>query len=216
MIGSMRAALSLGIAATLALGLSARFALAETFTLDSARSELVVRTFKDGLAARFAHDHVVQATAFSGVIEYDQATPDMATITVEVQTDSLRVDDPALRRKFGLPGEPSARDVADIVTAMRSPGQLDVARFRSIRFASSRVARQPDGQYAVTGELTIRGVTREVRFPARVTLEGLLLRGRATLTIAQSSFGYQPYSALLGTIKNKDEVILYIDLVATR
>ena len=38
-------------------------------------------------------------------------------------------------------------------------------------------------------------MTREVSFPATVALEGGVLRGRATLTFLQSSFGYQPYSA---------------------
>ncbi len=52
-------------------------------------------------------------------------------------------------------------------------------------------------------------------FPAQVTMEGPALRGRATLTFKQSSFGYKPYSAVLGAIKNKDEVVLHIDLVAT-
>ena len=45
-------------------------------------------------------------------------------------------------------------------------------------------------------------------------MDGGLLRGRAQLTLKQSSFGYQPYSAALGAIKNKDEVVLHIDLAA--
>lgn len=32
----------------------------------------------------------------------------------------------------------------------------------------------------------------------------------------QSSFGYQPYSAFLGAVRNKDEVILHFDIIATR
>ena len=88
-------------------------------------------------------------------------------------------------------------------------------RFPSIRFASTRIARQPDGRFTVTGALTIRDVSMIVSFPAEVTLEGGSLRGRATLTIMQSSFGYRPYSALLGAIKNKDEVTLHVDLVAS-
>jgi hypothetical protein len=45
-------------------------------------------------------------------------------------------------------------------------------------------------------------------------MEGQTLRGTATLAFTQSSFGYRPYSALLGAIKNKDAVTLHIDLVA--
>jgi hypothetical protein len=57
-------------------------------------------------------------------------------------------------------------------------------------------------------------VTREVSFPATVALEARVLRARATLRFLQSSFGYRPYSALFGAIRNKDEVSLDVDLVA--
>ena len=45
-------------------------------------------------------------------------------------------------------------------------------------------------------------------------MEGNLFRATATLTFMQSAFGYKPYSALLGAIKNKDAVMLHIHLVA--
>ena len=57
-------------------------------------------------------------------------------------------------------------------------------------------------------------MTREVTFPATITLDAGVFRGRATLSFLQSSFGYQPYRALLGAIRNKDEVTLHVDLVA--
>jgi len=189
-------------------------AWAGTFTIDPGQSALVVQIFKDGVAARLAHDHVVQARAFSGTVAYDPQKPEASTIQVKVEVESLQADDPATRRKFGLDGEPSAKDRADIETTMKSDGQLAAARFPSITFASTSIAKQPDGRLLVTGRLTIRGIAHEVKFPAQVTMESGLLRGRAELTFKQSSFGYQPYRAALGAIKNKDEVILHIDLGA--
>ena len=50
---------------------------------------------------------------------------------------------------------------------------------------------------------------------ATVALEAGELRSRATVSFLQSSFGYRPYSAVLGAIRNKDEVTLHVDLVAT-
>ena len=187
---------------------------AGTFTIDPGQSALVVQVFKDGVAATLAHDHVVQARALSGTIAYDPQRPDASSIEVKVEVGSLQADEPATRRKFGLEGEPSAKDRADIEATMKSEGQLAAARFPAITFASTSIAKQPDGRFLVTGRLTIRGVAQEVKFPAQITLDGGLLRGRAQLTFKQSSFGYQPYRAVLGTIKNKDEVILHIDLGA--
>jgi polyisoprenoid-binding protein YceI len=187
---------------------------AGTFTIDPGQSALVVQVFKDGVAATLAHDHVVQARALSGTIAYDPQRPDASSIEVKVEVGSLQADEPATRRKFGLEGEPSAKDRADIEATMKSDGQLAAARFPAITFASTSIAKQADGRFLVTGRLTIRGVAQEVKFPAQITLDGGLLRGRAQLTFKQSSFGYQPYRAVLGTIKNKDEVILHIDLGA--
>jgi polyisoprenoid-binding protein YceI len=186
-----------------------------TFRIDPERTRLAVRTHRDGLGSGLAHDHVVEASEVTGRVEYDADRPDASSVTVEARTASLRVDEPAARRRLGVEGDLSESQRADVSKAMRAADQLDVARHPTIRFASTRVVTDGDGRLRVTGSLTLRGVTREVSFPATVALEGGVLRGRATLTFLQSSFGYQPYSALLGAIRNKDEVALHVDLVAT-
>jgi len=185
-----------------------------TLQIDAERTRLVVRTYKEGLGSGLAHDHVVEATEVSGTLEYDAARADTSSIVIEARTATLRVDEPAARQRFGVEGKPSESERADVTKAMRAPDQLDVARYPTIRFASTRVVPEGEGQLRVTGRLTIRDVTREVTFPATITVEGGVLRGRATLRFLQSSFGYRPYSALLGAIRNKDEVSLDVDLVA--
>ena len=197
----------------LIIGLGASPGLSASFKVDPAQSSLVVQLFKDGVAARLGHDHVVHAREFSGTVAYDPRNPAASSIRVAVEVGSLIADDPGTRRKFGLAGEPSASDRAEIDTAMKADGQLAAARFPSMTFTSTAIATQPDGRVLVTGRLTIRGVTNELKFPAQMSVEGARLRGRAQLKFKQSSFGYPPYSALLGAIKNKDEVILHIDLV---
>ena len=186
-----------------------------TFRVDPERTRLAVRTYRDGVGGRLAHDHVVEATEVTGRVEYDAGRPDASSVTVEARTASLRADEPAARRRLGVEGDLSESQRADVSKAMQASDQLDVARHPTIRFASTRVVAEGDGRLRITGSLTLRGVTREMSFPATVALEGGVLRGRATLSFLQSSFGYQPYSALLGAIRNKDEVSLHVDLVAT-
>jgi polyisoprenoid-binding protein YceI len=195
--------------------LAASAASSETFRVDPRRSHLAVRTHRDGIGSGLAHDHVVEATDVTGQVEYDPGRPEASSITVEARSASLSVDDPAARRRLGVEGDLSESQRADVAKAMRGPDQLDVARHPTIRFTSTRAVPEGDGRLRVTGALTLRGVTREVNFPATVAVEGGALRGRATLTFLQSSFGYRPYSALLGAIRNKDEVSLHVDLVAT-
>jgi polyisoprenoid-binding protein YceI len=187
----------------------------ETFRVDPQRTHLAVRLYRDGVGGRLAHDHVVEATELSGRVEYEAARPEASSVVVEVRTDSLRVDEPAARRRLGVDGDLSDGQRADVGKTMRGPDQLAVGQYPSIRFASTRVVPDGDGKLRVTGQLTLRGVTREVTFPVTLALEAGALRGRATLTFLQSSFGYRPYSAVLGAIRNKDEVTLHIDLVAT-
>lgn len=52
--------------------------------------------------------------------------------------------------------------VADRDTHLKSPDFLDVATFPEITFKSTRVETQSDKALRVTGDLTIRGVSREV------------------------------------------------------
>jgi len=202
------------LVSALIIGVGASPVLSASFKVDPAQSSLVLQLFKDGVAARLGHDHVVHASVFSGTVAYDPRNPEASSIRVAVDVGSLIADDPGTRRKFGMVGEPSASDRAEIDKAMKADGQLAAARFPSMTFTSTAIATQPDGRLLVTGRLTIRGVTNELKFPVQMSMEGAQLRGRAQLKFKQSSFGYPPYSALLGAIKNKDEVILHIDLVA--
>jgi polyisoprenoid-binding protein YceI len=208
-----RAPAAVTLAMAIAIGPPA-LAQAGGYRIDPARSSLLLRLWREGAGSRLAHDHVVEATEFAGTIVFDPAAPEAASVAVEVRTASLRVDEPEARRRLGLEGDLSAGQRADVATAMRAAGQLDVARFPTIRFASTRVVRQGDRLYRVTGMLTIHDVTREVSFPARVTLDGPTLTGRARLTFLQSSFGFRPYSTLFGAIRNRDEVALDVELVA--
>ena len=193
----------------------AHAAQATTFTIDQSRSMLAVQLFRDGVAARLGHDHVIRATQFSGLVSFDPKTPESASIRVDVDAAALKADEPIARSRFGVSGTPTASDIEEIETSMKSERQLDVSKFPRITFASDRITREASDRYQVAGRLTIRGVTRAVRFPATVRMEGDVVRATATIEFLQTSFGYQPYRAALGAIKNKDAVKLHVDLTAT-
>jgi len=203
-----------GISCLALVGGAAGPSSAAAFKIDPSRSSLVVQIFRDGVAAKLGHDHVVQAMTFSGRVTYDASAPTLSSVAAEVHAATLEADDAETRRKFGLEGQPSANDVAEIEKSMKAEGQLDVARFPLITFTSTTITPETPDRYLVTGQLTIRGVSRAVQFPANVAMEGNVFRATAKLTFMQSAFGYKPYSALLGAIKNRDAVVLHMDLVA--
>ncbi len=210
----MRAILRVTLVGLSCLGVVVSPAWAATFKVDPSKSSLVIQIFRDGVAAKLGHDHVVHATTFSGRVTYDPAAPGESSIGLQVHAATLKVDDPATRQKFHLRGQPTTTDVAEIEKSMKAESQLHVAKFPMITFISTTITAETEDRYLVTGQLTIRGVPKAVRFPANVVMEGNVFRGTAMLELMQSAFGYTPYSALFGAIKNKDAALLHIDLGA--
>ena len=81
---------------------------------------------------------------FSGTLAIDDA--DLARSSVDVTIDASSIDTGVAQRDGHL----------------RSPDFLDVERYPEIRFLSTRLHRLGADQYHLAGELTIRGVTRQV------------------------------------------------------
>ena len=80
---------------------------------------------------------------WSGHVELDEQDPKRTT--VEVAIDPASID----------------TQHADRDTHLRSPDFLDVANYPQMTFRSTRVEKSGDG-YRVAGELSLRGVSREV------------------------------------------------------
>lgn len=204
----------IGFALVLSLMAIPHPAMAAQYVIDPAKSELVVRLFRGGVAAAFAHNHVIRATDFSGGTSFDPEFPSTPSMSVEARTDSLKVDEPAVRQKHRLAEVVSDKDRRKIQATMESAEQLDVARFPTMKFQSTKVEKESDGKYIVSGDLTIHGVKRSVSFPVTVSDKGEELRGQASLRFKQSDFGIKPFSIMMGAVRNEDEAVLYLDIVA--
>lgn len=183
-----------------------------TFQVDAKKSHIVVQVFKDGAAAALAHDHVIEATAFAGTIVVDGADLATAVIDVTAQTASFVNDDPKLRKKYALEGELSEKDRQAVSDNMKSAEQLDVAHFPTVKFVSTSITSAA-GKLTLKGKLTLHGVTKELTMPLDAKLDGDSASGTVSFRIKTSDYNIKPYSALLGAVKNKDEIILNIHLV---
>ena len=87
-----------------------------------------------------------------GTVELDLANPAAARLDVTIGTESIDTRN----------GDRDAH--------LRSPDFFDAANFPEMRYVSRSVKVQADGTFHVEGDLTIRGVTRNV--PLVATLEG--------------------------------------------
>jgi polyisoprenoid-binding protein YceI len=92
-------------------------------------------------------------------------------------------------------------------------------RYPDIVYEAMRITGSGNGErYWVTanGELTLRGVTRNVLVTARVLLTGASLRASGEFALRQSDFGISPVTAAGGTIRLKDELKCTFDVVARK
>jgi polyisoprenoid-binding protein YceI len=145
-------------------------------------------------------------TNISGKVVFDPANPSASSIEVTIDAASINTRDPQ-------------RDAH-----LKSADFLDVANHPSITFRSKQVAPAGKDAYEITGNLTIHGVTREVKLLADgVTPEakdpwGGFRRGAtATTTIQRKDFGLTWQMALeAGGFLVGEEVHITIDAELVR
>lgn len=111
-----------------------------TYKIDKSHSEVIfqVRHLVTKVRGRF--------TDFEGAVEYNDATPELSSVNFSIKTASVDTAE------------------ADRDKHLRSGDFFEVEKYPAITFRSKRIAKRGDG-YDVTGDLTIRDVTKEVVLP---------------------------------------------------
>ncbi|MFN8011480.1 MAG: YceI family protein [Holophagaceae bacterium] len=114
---------------------------ADTYKIDPAHSEIgfKVRHFLSKTPGRFAK--------FQGTIQIDEKDLAKSTVEVSIETASVNTDN-------------EARD-----KHLRSADFFDAEKFPAMTFKSTSVREVAKGRLEVTGDLTLRGVTRRITFP---------------------------------------------------
>ena len=140
------------------------------------------------------------APGVSGKVRFDPQDLEHAEVLLSFDAAALKVS---------IEGEPP-KDVPEVQRVMMSEKVLDVAKHPRIEFRSQSVGvvnrRGDTTTLRLSGELTLRGVTRPIQVLADVTLAPDHLTARSEVSIKQTAFGIQPVTAGLGTVKVKDEV----------
>jgi polyisoprenoid-binding protein YceI len=158
----------------------------ERLELGPGRGSLLVKTYREGVAAKAGHDLVIEVTSWS-------ATADGGEVTLEADPRSLEV-------REGLRGlKPlTDRDRAEI----RKTIDEKVLRGEPIAFRG-----RADG-LEVTGELTMAGETRPLSFTLTAGDAG---RVSGTIPLTQSRWGIKPYRGLMGALKVRDDVEVVLE-----
>lgn len=159
------------------------FALADTWNVDGSHTRV-------GFAVRhlLISDVKGEFNKVTGKAAIDDAN--LAKSSVEVTIDAASIDTRDAKRDDHL----------------RNPDFLETAKFPTITFKSTKVEGGADGKLKVTGDLTIRGVTKPVTLEGELTKEikdpwGNQRRGfSATTKIDRREFDvkYDPTGAGVG------------------
>jgi polyisoprenoid-binding protein YceI len=208
-----RAGAILLLALTLATP-AAALAAPRTYKIDSEATELVAITSPAGLMASFSSRHLLVARAIEGTVIYDSRDASRCRIAVKAPSEALEVDDPVRRKRYGLEKRISDAERAEVLAAVRSAAQLDVAAYPELSFVSRAVSGMDAQHLAVRGILTLHGVSSEVVVPVDLSTEGDLLTASGVLHITHAQFGMKPFSMALGTVRNVEAIELRLLLVA--
>jgi polyisoprenoid-binding protein YceI len=184
------------LAATLATLLPVlSFAAPATFNLDASHS-----------TAGFAVKHLVISSVrgefrtFSGVVQLDDADPTKSTVEATIDVNSLDTH------------------VADRDAHLKSPDFFDTAKFPTVTFKSTKVAKAGKDALKVTGDLTLHGVTRPVTLDVKTSPEvkGMFGETRrafaATTKISRKDFGLTWNKLVEAGPAVGDEVVITLDL----
>ena len=100
------------------------------------------------------------------------------------------------------------------------PNGLDVRRFAQARFVSKSFRQVAPGRYETTADLTLHGITKEVKLPFALTINGNSAHMTGELTLSRVDFGVGTGSTW-GIDWSSERTVSHavkvtIDLVATR
>lgn len=145
-------------------------------------------------------------TKWSGSLELDDDDPTRSKIEARIETASVDTKEPQ-------------RD-----GHLRSPDFFDAEKHPYITFKSTAIERSGDGRYRVSGDLTIRGVTRPIKLDveeggrAKHPMVGDLRAGfSAHTSIQRSDFGLTWNAALeTGGVAVSDKVEINLEIQAFR
>jgi polyisoprenoid-binding protein YceI len=180
--------------------LSLAFALAALFTAPASAAHWTVDYAKSKLGFNVLWSNEPFAGSFKSWkadIDFDPDAPHLAHVAVAVDLAS------------------EASDETDFDDGLKGAQGFQTSRFPVARFVTTTFAHEIGAEYIATGNLTLKGITREVVLPFSLTINGNTAHMKGTAHVMRTDFGVG-----LGTWSAPTpvahDVTVTIDLVATR
>ena len=172
-----------------------------TYSFGPTEGQLLVKVFREGVAARVGHDLVLEARSWMGKAAVGP-NPSASTLEVTVDVASLSIVD-----AVGGAKPLSRSDRGDIKRNIEEK-VLNVRSFPTVSFASTGVIWSSDSELTLNGDLSIMGKSRPVEMRMRIGGG----RARGSFTVTQTCWGIKPFTALMGALKVRDAVEVSLDV----
>lgn len=145
------------------------------------------------VGAKVTGKHEGDFKRFSGTAKV--SGPQLTSLEFEVETASVQ------------------SDAEKLTGHLKSEDFFAVEKHPKATFKSTKVSSKASGEmsHEITGDLTLRGVTRSITFPAKVTIEGSSVKGSSEFTINRQDFGIA-YAGMKDDLI-KDEVLLKLEVL---
>jgi polyisoprenoid-binding protein YceI len=180
----------------------------DRYVINPMISRFTVKVTATGMLSAFGHSPNIQIRDLKGEIVFNPQAVDQSSLHLVVRADSLTVADNI-----------SDKDRREMESQMRDQ-VLETSRYSEIVYDSHSVtaksASDAPSDVVLMGQLTLHGVTRPQKVPARITVTGDLLRAFGEFSLRQSDYNIKPVSAVGGGLKVKDEVTFSFDIAARK
>jgi polyisoprenoid-binding protein YceI len=156
---------------------------AVSYTIDAVSSELQWH----GSKLAYGHSGLINITDGSLSIENGNLSAGNFTIDMKTMKET---------------GNPDAEGAAKLVGHLSSPDFFDVEKHPTSKFevTGSTAQASDTTTHLIKGNLTIKGVTKNIEFPAKVTVAGDDVTATASFTVNRNDWGVTYGSGLSGAI----------------
>lgn len=154
-------------------------------------------------------------------------TGDSHSGTLGVKSGSITVEDGTIKSanvaidmlSLAVTDDMSDEYKGKLVGHLKSPDFFNTAEHSTAYFVLSSFEQNKDGSYQVTGKMTIKGITNDISFPARVALSEKSVTIDANVTFDRAKYdiryGSGSFFEGLGDNLIKDEVSVKLHIEAS-
>jgi polyisoprenoid-binding protein YceI len=164
------------------------------YQIGPANGRLVLRTFREGVAAKVGHDLVIEVTRWRGMVALP-ADGSMPRVAVEADMGSLAI-------REGVGGVKPLTDKDRDEIKQNADELLRTAEHPRAIFQSTSVAVN-GGTAMIDGSFTLAGDSQPLRLMVQAN-------GDRTITasgeVQQTRWGIKPYKGFMGALKVRDSV----------